>query len=230
MEITRSSKSIKNIGNDLRFKSFLRIHLQSNLETKEKITRKALQIFKKLGIKSVSMDDLARELGMSKKTIYQHFKDKRELVSESMEYEMDMDREACLKVFEQNDNAVQQMINISSYVQSNLEGINPAVLYDIEKYYPNCWTKFKEYSESFVLKSVKFNLEKGIAEGDYRSDIDIHKVASIYVYLVDSFTNSEFLARTGGNVTEIQQHIIQYHLHAICTEKGLTYYKQHIKL
>ncbi|MBR9860143.1 TetR/AcrR family transcriptional regulator [bacterium] len=200
------------------------------METRDLIIKKAESIFMRIGIKSVSMDDLARELGMSKKTIYQHFKDKRELVNTVFDNHLSNDKDVCNTCFEEATNAIEQVLEMSKYVHKSLEGMNPAVMYDIQKYYPNCWQKFQNFTTEFIFKNIKQNIIQGRKEGLYRENFNIDIVASIYVCLVQNMVQPGFAIGQNIEIPNLQAEAIHYHLNSICTNKGTDYLNEHLKL
>jgi hypothetical protein len=175
------------------------------------------------------MDDLARELGMSKKTIYQHFNDKRELINVVFDSHLDQDKQACEHFFMNAKNAIQQLMDISGYVHNSLKGMNPAVMYDIKKYYPNCWNKFQNFTREFIFRNVKSNLINGQKQGLYRKNFNEDVIASIYICLVQNMVQPGFMVENTLEIPKIQSEAIRYHLHSICTPKGLTYLNEHLK-
>lgn len=204
--------------------------MPTELETKELILAKSRHLFKSVGIKSVSMDDLAKELGMSKKTIYLHFKDKKDLVTEVFQYDIEKDKHACTHACSATDNAIQQFINISLLVNNNLKNMNPAVLFDLKKYYPNCWKQFDAFTNDFIFNFVVNNIEAGKDQGYYRPELNSKVVAMVYIALVQSLVQSSFKSHKDIPLNVLHNHMIDYHLHGICTKQGKEYIQQHLKL
>lgn len=176
------------------------------------------------------MDDLASALGMSKKTIYQHFKDKRELVNAVFMYDLEHDKRACIAAGCASHNAIQQFINIGLAVNTNLKEVNPAVIFDLKKYYPKCWEQFESFTGDFVFVNIKNNLELGIEQGFYRKNINPKVVAMIYISLIKTILENSFLTHKDIPLAAMHQQIIDYHLHAICTPKGIEYLEQNLNI
>ena len=182
----------------------------------------------RVGIKSVSMDDLARELGISKKTIYKHFKDKKELISSVIDEEVRSDVLACHACSTIDGNAIRKMIEISKHVSSSHKDMNPAVIYDLKKYYPAQWRKMENLQMEFINNSIKMNLTDGIDEGLYRSEINTDIISSIYLSLVGSLMSIISHPENNYDFTTIHRQMIRYHLYGVCTKKGLEYLDKHI--
>lgn len=176
------------------------------------------------------MDDLAKELGMSKKTIYQHFKDKRSLVEAVFLYDLDMDKKQCAMSYQTTDNAIQQFINILLFVNANLKGMNPSVIFDLKKYYPQCWKHFDAFTSDFIFTYITQNIEAGIEQGYYRPTLEPKVVGMIYITLVQAMVHSELEKNKHISLSKVHEHLMDYHIHAICTPKGLEYLTEHLSL
>lgn len=176
------------------------------------------------------MDDLAKELGMSKKTIYQHFKDKKELVQAVFLFDIEMDKFECTKACNDSDNAIQQFINILLFVNSNLKDMNPTVIFDLKKYYPHCWKQFDSFTNDFIFNFVIENIKLGISQGLYRKNLDPQITGTIYISLVHSIIQSGINSNYKISLAKVHEHIMDYHFHAICTEQGLHYLEEHLNL
>ena len=174
------------------------------------------------------MDDLAKELSISKKTIYQHYKDKRDLVHAVFEYDLERDKRTCIETAQQTENAIQQFLNISTFVNNNLKDMNPSVLFDLRKYYPECWKQFDGFTKDVVHSFVINNLELGIEQGYYRKEVHKELIAHIYISLVRELVMPKVRRLGDLSLAEIHKEAIMYHLHAITTPKGKKYLTQHL--
>lgn len=204
------------------------LYICPRLDIKENILLTSLHLFKTIGIKSVSMDDLARELSISKKTIYQHYKDKRALVNAVFEYDLELDKRTCTEAVQQTENAIQQFLNISTFVNNNLKEMNPSVLFDLRKYYPECWKQFNGFTKDVIHNFVINNLELGIEQGFYRKEIRKELIAHIYIALVRELVLPNLRRPSDLSLAEFHKEAIMYHLHAITTPKGKEYLSQHL--
>lgn len=182
----------------------------------------------KVGIKSVSMDDIARSLGISKKTIYKHFSDKRDLVSKVIELNITKEQGVCNSHFGTPENAIRKMIDLSKYVSQTHKSMNATVLYDLQKYYPSQWKKFEAFRVGFISESIKTNIEDGIQEGLFRKTIEPAILSRLYVLLVQGLM--KLLSEHPGeyDFVSVHQQMVSYHLYGICSPKGLIYLEQHI--
>ena len=175
------------------------------------------------GIKSITMDDVARELAISKKTLYQYFTDKNDLVKKVFAQHLLHISTACTKTFEESSNPIDQMLSMSMQRAEEMNKMNPALLYDLKKYYPERWQELDKYKNEFIYGRIILNMQKGIEAGLYHDSIKTDIVARIYVHLVDIMIGSENELKKHYNQKELHLSVITYHLRAVCTKKGLDY-------
>jgi AcrR family transcriptional regulator len=129
--------------------------LQQILNESCKILEEAKQLFMRIGIKSVSMDDIAQVLHISKKTIYKSFKDKRDLVNHVIDEKINFEKATLKKYALSNKNAIQRMIDFSRYISQSKKDLNPTMIYDMQKFYPDQWAKMEEFRTDYFKDTVK---------------------------------------------------------------------------
>ena len=197
------------------------------MDVKGEIVRKSQDLFMRYGIKSVSMDDIAREVGISKKTLYQHVEDKRQLVTEVFESHIKNDESACCTIMDQTANPIQQLLDLAQHIISRFRHLNPSTLYDIQKYYPRCWKMFTNHKNEFIYQQIIDNLHLGIKTGLYRSELNVAIVAKLYISLIDLVTKPEQFQGDKIEYLDVYKQLFDYHLNAIMSEEGRSYYNQH---
>mgnify|MGYP003348785892 CR=1 FL=1 len=143
------------------------------METKNRIAEKAEALYMRFGIRSVSMENMAEELGMSKKTLYQYYADKDELVEEVVKRHTLAIREECEQIAKEAKDAVHEIFLIMQRVMEDFRNMNPMVLFDLQKFHPKGFQRFNEYKNEFLLHFIRCNIERGIAEGYYRDDVHL---------------------------------------------------------
>jgi AcrR family transcriptional regulator len=197
-------------------------------ETRVKILTTAFTLFTKYGIRNVSMDDIAREMGISKKTLYQHIDNKAELLYKTMNMHFEQECSATNQIFTENGNAIDEMLDIAVHVSRQLSSINPITAYEIKKYYPDCWTLFEQHRTQFIGSSILNNLHKGIEQGMYRNNLKPDLVVRFYLSLIENIIDPNL---TEGNYAPLNIffELITYHLHAITTTSGLAYCIENIE-
>lgn len=194
---------------------------RGSLDTKEKILQGAEDLFMKYGFKSVTMDDVSRELGVSKKTLYQYFEDKNDLVNQCVEQHIRLETESCSMVMDSSKDPIDFMLEISKSFANNQRKVNVGVLFDLKKYFKTAWEKLEQFRTVFILQNIKTNIIAGQEQGLYRNDINHELIARLYVHLVEFMLRPELYAGITINFTELHKELIQYHLRAMCTDKGL---------
>ncbi len=185
---------------------------------REKIIDKASELFLSLGFKSVTMDEIANELGISKKTLYKYFSNKLALVEETTS----KFHESCFLGIEtisnQGYNAIEENFKIKNMFKEMFKNAASSPIYQLKKYYPKIHEKAMQKEIVMFSECLKKNVEKGILEGYYRNDIDIGLVTQFYFYLVFGVHENTI---DNHQLPKIEQQALAYHTRAIATEKGV---------
>jgi TetR/AcrR family transcriptional regulator, cholesterol catabolism regulator len=193
------------------------------------ILLKVRDLYMKYGIKSITMDDVARELGMSKKTLYQYVSDKDDLVGKFIDNEILLRQEEICKCFKIGFNAVEELFEISIFMNKLMRDQNPATEYDLKKYYPQHFQKTIKARREGIYNYIFTNLKKGIEEGLYRKEMNKEVIAKLYlwrsenVHFDDLFTVEEFTS------IKLFIELLTYHVRGIATERGITVLEKKIK-
>jgi len=201
------------------------------LEVKEYIVTEADKLFCQYGFKSVTMDDIAKHLGMSKKTIYQHFSDKDELVTILIADKLSSQDCEIKDHFAKAENAVHEIFLAIANLNELLTSMNPKLFYDLQKYHPKAWLHFRTFKEKNLGESILANLERGINEGIYRSDLKTEILTQMRLEQVDLlFSNHDHYTKNKYTIAQVIIEITEHFLYGICNEKGLAHikvYKEH---
>jgi transcriptional regulator with XRE-family HTH domain len=193
------------------------------------ILEKVRELYMKYGIKSITMDDVARELGISKKTLYQFVTDKDDLVGKFIDNEILMRQEEICKCFRVGFNAIEELFEISIFMNKLIRDQNPATEHDLKKYYPQHYQKTVKARREGIYNYILLNLKKGIKEGLYRKNMNSEVIAKLYLWRSENtsfdglFTTEEF--SSGKMFVEL----IAYHIRGIATEKGIIELEKKIK-
>ena len=193
------------------------------------IIERAGELFKKYGIKSVSMDDIAQQLSISKKTLYQHFKDKADLVVKVVQFHNCDKDQKFNEISNSNLNAIDSLIEVSKYLIEIMKDINPPILYDLRKYYPELTKDLIFKRKEHVFSNIKNNLLKGMEEGLYRQDLNPDIITSLYVKRMDDVFLEEDTYLNKFAQHEIFSQLFIYHIRGIVSNKGLKYFENKIK-
>lgn len=199
------------------------------METKDRILLGAEELFFKYGIKSVTMDDIAKHLAISKKTIYQFFSDKNELVETLMTVQLKEDECEFKQIQEESENVIVEVFNMMKHMGTMFSKVNPNVFYDLQKYHPNAWKQFKVFKNDCMAKMVESSIERGVKEGLVRGDLNAKILARMRIEQVEMGLNLDVFPPDKFKMLDVQITMIDHFLHGICTIKGhkmINKYKQ----
>ena len=196
----------------------------------EKILEGCDKLFRKFGIKSLTMDDISRELGISKKTLYQYVTDKNDLVKQTFASILNSQNNRCLEIANSTKNPIEEILLITREVSHQMKGTNPSIFFDLQKYHPDAWRLFTEFSKDVVYNQLKTNLELGKSQGYYRPEIDTDILAKLYISMMQTLTNVDVFPQMDYNFTLLYNELIKYHINGICTPKGLKIINKHFNL
>ncbi|HMR90848.1 MAG TPA: TetR/AcrR family transcriptional regulator [Chitinophagaceae bacterium] len=190
------------------------------MEPQERIVQKAHELFMHYGIRSVSMDEIASNLGISKKTIYQFFADKDALVEAVVNIEINANEEECGHFRDKSENPVHEFFLAMDMVDDMLKIMNPMLFYDLQKYHPSAFRKFEEHQNVFLYRVVKENLERGVQEEIYRADINIPLLSRFRLATIFLIFNPDIFPLRKNNLGEVLREITLNFLYGIATPKG----------
>ncbi len=195
---------------------------------REKIIEKAAELFINLGFKSVTMDDIAQEMGISKKTIYTHFKNKTALVKEAVMhmYHLITHGIDCIRALEQNP--IEELYAIKKFAMTRLKDEKSSPQYQLQKYYPEIYSLLKEKQFEKMHECTVANLERGIAQGLYRENLDVEFVSRIYFIGVNGIKDDTLFAVDQFPKAQLFEAYLEYHLRGIVTKEGLKTLKKFI--
>lgn len=182
------------------------------------------QVFRRIGVRAVSMDDLARELGVSKKTLYKYCKDKADLVLQVFDRMCNRQDARICALSEGGENAIDGVISTMEYMQTELRNMHPSMLFDLQKYYPSAMQRLEEHKQENMEGYLLRNIERGQREGFYRKNFDAKLIARLHMAMVQTMTNVATIEEFGRPLSELQQELHAYHLRGIATEQGMAYY------
>lgn len=190
------------------------------MEVKDRIIKETEQLFLRYGVKSVTMDEVARQLSISKKTIYQFFKDKDELVATVTQYHLETREKVMIEISEAATDPIDEVLKISDHIRQSFEGINPTLLFDVQKFHPKAWQIFQDHKVRCIMDSLISNLKKGIDQGYYRKDLDVEIISILRMEQIQMAFNPFIFPPNKYDVQKVQLQFIDHFLHGICTLKG----------
>lgn len=190
------------------------------MEPQEKILKTSLELFFKYGIKRVTMDDIAKELGMSKKTIYLYYKEKDDLVNQLCELEMLKHQKKFEDIYLQSKNPIHEIILISDAIREMTQNMNPIFFLDLQKFYPTAFSIFQAFKENCAFKDMVRNIKKGKEDGFYRPEIDEEFVARHRLAQIDMLMFGNYFSFDKISFTQSHELVLDMFVYGICTMKG----------
>ena len=190
------------------------------------ILRESSRLFLKYGLRNLSMDDVCRELGISKKTLYQYVENKADLIDKFMQLHIEEDM-LCIynpELFT-DKNAIDILLGISKIVSDQLKDFKPSVTFELQKYYADIYKRFMDAKRAQVYEGISRNLHKGIEEGLYREDIDIEVIARLYIQNLEDVHTIEFYSGEEKPVDKVFKVMFESHIRRNENAKGLAYFE-----
>lgn len=192
----------------------------------EKILQTATEKFLGYGFKSVTMDDIAQELGMSKKTVYTYFSTKQKLVEACTTYLFESIHLGIEKIREEKKNPIVELHEIKTFTMQHLKGEKSSPLYQLQKYYPRIFRNLQEKQFDLVDCCISENIQRGIASGDYREDISVPFVSRMHFAGMQAINEKLLFPGEKYSAEQLRDLFLDYHLRAITTPQGLTTYNE----
>lgn len=190
---------------------------------------RVIELYKKYGIKSVTMDDVSRELGISKKTLYQHVKDKRELIEKTVEFEYEKMIGHFREIEQMNLNAIAELFEVNKLLKMHLKYHSSSLEYDLKKYYPDIYKKIHSKQLQEMYQSVLRNINKGKDEGLYRKELNAEMIAKLYVGRMVNSQDNEFFSVNEFISQEAFREFFIYHIRGLANKKGISYLEKNIE-
>ncbi len=178
------------------------------------------QLFTRFGLKSITMDDIASKLTMSKKTIYQHFKDKDSLVSEYVNGFLSKQKDEINRITKESKDVIEEMVLTADYLKETIGNLNPSVLFDMRKYHPASFRIYLAYKEDYLIEKISTTLREGITQGYFRKDLNIPVLAKMRLEQVEMAYNPDIFATEKFNIGDVQVQLFEHFIFGICTLKG----------
>lgn len=190
-------------------------------EELKNILLKVRELYMKYGIKSITMDDVAIELGISKKTLYQYVTDKDDLVGKFIDNEILLRQEEICRCLNAEFNAIEELFAITLFMNKFLKDQNPATDYDLKKYYPHHYKKMVKTRRERIYDYILLNLKKGKSEGLYREQLDEEIIAKLYLSRVESIPLNDLFTVEEFTSAKLYIELLVYHVRGIASEQGI---------
>jgi len=193
------------------------------------ILEKVQVLYHKYGIKSITMDDVSRELGISKKTLYQYVVDKTDLVNKVLELEVsnrNLEFNLCTG---SEKNAIEEMVDVHWYLNKMMKDYNPSTDYDLKKYYPDLYRKYHESRRKKMYEKVLSNIRKGKKQGLYRMELNEEIIAKLTILRAESIIDNEIYNTSEFTSKRYFMELIIFHIRGIANQEGIKVLEKNIK-
>jgi len=191
------------------------------LEQVRHLLDRTRDLFFRYGIKSMTMDDIARQLGMSKKTIYTHFPDKKTMLKAMMSDFLNCHHQEVQQAKKDSGNAIEEMFVIAGLGMERMDKITPGFIFDLRKYHGDIWSTFETFRNTSIYQEVTSNLRRGISEGLFREDVDIEIAAHMHIQHLNLIVDPGSFSQTNKPVRSILYTIMITFIRGLATTKGL---------
>lgn len=197
----------------------------------ESILKTSFKVFTESGIRGVSMDDICRHMNISKKTLYKYVENKTDLIQKVCDYIHLQVADAIQQLDKTNLNAIDVLLEMSKFPGKLLNQINPIINFEMRKFYPQIFDNSHRRRKELIIKAVKENVDKGIAEGLYRIDLNKDIIAQLYFKKIEDFHDMDIESMKKYTVDQVFEVMFENHIRGIANEKGIEYFeKQKAKL
>jgi len=196
----------------------------------ERILNKARELFFSFGIRSVTMDDIANKIGVSKKTIYQFYADKNQIVEKVISDLIDGHGSKAETLCQEADNAIHEIILQTQVIGDIFQSVKPGVFFELQKYFPGTWTLMDDHKYDCVFRGILKNLERGLEEGLFRRGLEIKTIAHIRLVQINSVLNLQDFPTDKFNYSTILNQLTELYLYGITTPEGQEQILKYLKL
>lgn len=183
------------------------------------------KLYQRYGIKSVTMDDVAKHLGISKKTLYEHFKDKEDLVRNVLMAEHDNQCGSFTAITDQQLNAIEELFEVYKMLNTMFREYNPSMEFDLRKYYPDLFIEIKEIRRKRMFESVMNNINKGKKEGLYRKELNSKIIAKLHVFRTESLFDNDMFTIEELTSFKMFHEVFIYHIQGILSHEGRSFFE-----
>lgn len=190
------------------------------MNTKQKILIQTFDLIMKYGIKSVSLDDISRGIGISKKTIYQYFESKRGLIHNVIENHIQNDESDIAEIVTRADNAIDEMVTIAKHILVFLRSMSPSMIFDTKKYYPKIWERYENQHFGFILDIIVTNINRGQEEGLYYLDINAEIISKLYVQQILTLSDETVFPLSTFKRSDLYKQMVTFHLRGLLNDNG----------
>lgn len=195
----------------------------------EQILKGASDLFFQYGIKNVTMDDIAKHLGMSKRTIYENFPTKDDIVNTLLRNHLEQSIAQCNERCGESKNAIEEIVLMMQHIREMFSRMDSRILFDLKKFHTKAWQEFRDYKQGFLMKSISNNIKRGMEEGLYRKGLNVDVLARLRIEQVELAWNPDIFPPSKYALKDVQLAMLDHFLYGICNAKGYTMVEKYKK-
>jgi AcrR family transcriptional regulator len=197
------------------------------MEPLTKILSAAVELFRQYGFKTITMDDIARRSGISKKTLYMHFSSKQEIVNESLLWYKEQVTESCYAVLQDAENAIDAMVRMMALMDETHKKINPMAIFELQRFFPEAFQTFREILMKRDVEMMRDNILQGIREGLYRENINAELLARYRIESSLLMLQPNLLVSDRNSLMSVAMEIAEHFIYGIMNAAGEKLYEQY---
>ena len=190
------------------------------MEIKDRILNHAQTLFMRNGIKSVSMDDIAADMAMSKKTLYKWFENKDQIVQASMARHLAGTQCDCTAMIQSATSAIDELFRMMEWTRQEFSNVHPSIFYDLQKFHPLTWQLWQAHKNEFILSQIIQNLRRGITEGLFRADLDVEIMARLRLAQIELLFDPTVFPPRQFATERVSQALLEHFMLGVATLKG----------
>jgi AcrR family transcriptional regulator len=191
------------------------------------LIQKARDLYLRYGIRSITMSDIARELGVSKKTLYQEVSSKEELVKKVFEFDLEESRNHMIQIQSQSKDAIEQMVQTTIFLMQRMRKLSPVTHYDLQKYYGPLWSDLESKHLEFIYEFLKKNITWGKSMGLYRENIDAEIIARFFIHKASMAVDEVYFPLETYQRDDLLMQLLSYHINGITTPQSVLLWKSY---
>ena len=195
-------------------------------QKEQEIINEAIELFTRYGIKSITMEEFSRHLGISKKTLYQYFSDKNELVEKTISAMLEQNTCVIKEIENKALNAIEELFEVYRFVNEMVKSHNPVLEFDLQRYFPQIYKKLRELHRNNTYNMMLANIKKGKTEGLYRADLNEGILAKLNLMRTEYIMHSDLVTQEEMHSKSFFLEIFKYHVFGIISKKGWVYLKE----
>lgn len=173
------------------------------------------------------MDDISKDLGISKKTIYQYFKDKKELINTITNLHLNMEKERFDNTALESENSVQELIMVSHCLRESMRDMKMSMMNELNKFYPEAWQMYEDFKQNVMMESITKVIKRGQKEGFFRAEVDPYLIAVMRIEQVQSFILKNLFPKDQYTLYDVQMQLFDHFIHGLFTIEGHQLFNQY---